>query len=358
MNPAEILRRSRLLISFCIAVGLVLAGCAGSKHPKSFKTAADLGLPKLTGRVPTYYSTGASARAEKLQKDIADMAAFFRERLGTRVEVTIDVLNPQDWVRVSPLPYGLPGYYGSNPPVIFMPATPGGLVSQMALARRDAIPPEMLGNYLQANHTSFDTVAENFVDIVGFHELGHILCASYGISAPCRWLDELIASYFAYAFISEQRPELKPIFDLLGRPSYRRPKNTSLADFERLYAGVDDYGWYQGMFEMRIRDVYPRMGIAFLQQLRAAFPSQSPPGVESAPPSSGIVLERLEALAPGFKAWAEGFGHNEEPIGADKHARISRASPNKRMQLTSAAVTRAARHRACRTAEDGGRGRS
>lgn len=308
MNQTGMFGPIQLLPALCLVVGLALTGCRDPEHPKSFKTAADLGLPRLADRVPTYYSTGARARAEKLQKDIADMAAFFEERLGTRIEVTIDVLNPHDWARVNPSPYGLPGFYGS-PPVVFMPAAPGGLASQFIQTRRDAVPREMLESYLEANHTSFDAVAEDFVDIIGFHELGHILCASYRIGPPSKWLDEFIASYFAYAFISERRAELKRVFDLLGRPSYARPKNTSLADFELLYERVDDYGWYHGMFEMRIRELYPRMGIGFLEQLRTAFPSASHPAGEGTPTlSSGFVLEKLEVIAPGFLIWAEGFG--------------------------------------------------
>jgi hypothetical protein len=44
----------------------------------------------------------------------------------------------------------------------------------------------------------------------------------------------------------------KGVVGLSGRPSKIRPRNTSLEDFERLYGEVDDYGWYQGMFEARI----------------------------------------------------------------------------------------------------------
>lgn len=308
MSGTSVARLALRLVGASIAVGLVLAGCRDSGRSKSLETVTELGLPKLTNRVITYHSVGGKARAEKLEADIADMAAFYRERLGTQVDVTVAVLNPQDWARVNPGPYGLPGVYG-DPPLIFMPAAPGGMASQFMQARKDAIPPEILKAYLQANNTSFEVVAEDFVDLIGFHELGHALCERYGINRQCKWLDEFVASYFAYAFISEQRPELKRVFDLLGRPSYRRPNTTSLADFEQLYDGVDDFGWYHGMFEAHIRDLYPRMGIGFLEQLKASFPSQSHPVGQAAPAlSSDTVLDKLEAFAPGFKAWAEGFG--------------------------------------------------
>ena len=88
-------------------------------------------------------------------------------------------------------------------------------------------------------------------------------------------LNEFVASYFAYAFVSERKPESKRVFDLLGRPSKLRPKNTTLDDFERLYIRVDDYGWYQGMFERRIQELYPKMGLQFLKELKRLFPAQA-----------------------------------------------------------------------------------
>ena len=186
--------------------------------------------------------------------------------------------------------------------------------SRPMMARKEAIPAEVLQGYLGSNRRTFEAAADDFVDIIGFHELGHSLSGEYGIKAGCHWLHEFVASYFAYTFLSERRPESKRVFDLLGRPSKAMPKNTTLADFERLYDRVDDYGWYQGMFEGRIQELYPKMGIQFLKELKRQFPAD---GVlpKDSPASKAVnksmtpteVLEKLEAIAPGFQAWAKGF---------------------------------------------------
>jgi hypothetical protein len=237
------------------------------------------------------------------------MMVFYRERLGIQESINLAVLNEKEWKSINPNPYGLPNAYGP-PPVIFMPATTGGFAFHLMVARKNAIPADVLKAYLETNHTRFEAAAEDFVDAIGFHELGHALSQSYGIDPQCHWLNEFIASYFEYAYISERRPDSKRVFDLLGRPSSVRPKNTTLADFDWLYMGVDDVGWYHGMFETRIRELYPEMGLQFLKELRRRFPAaagdhKGVPVPDPVPPEQ--LLEELEKIAPGFKEWARGF---------------------------------------------------
>ncbi|MEZ4660985.1 MAG: hypothetical protein R2911_25830 [Caldilineaceae bacterium] len=280
------------------------------KETNQLEKVIKLGLPKLEGRISTYYSEGAETRAQKLATDVTAMHAFYHERLGIQATVTLAVLNANDWIKVNSAPYGAPNVsMWSPPPVIFMPATSGGLAFKFMVGRKDAIPAELLSSYLEINQTTFETAADEFVDIIGFHELGHPLCGHYRIAPRCHWLNEYIASYFAYAFIAELKPESKKVFELLGRPSKARPKNTTLADFERLYAGVDDYGWYHGMFEAHIQQLYPKMGLQFLTELQRRFPTTGPtqrlPRPNPVPPEE--VLEELEKFAPGFESWARSF---------------------------------------------------
>jgi hypothetical protein len=305
------MRRGWQVLRISIVLSLALANGRAAEQTNYLEKVVRLDLPKLKSGIPTYYSDGARERAKKLQSAIADMKAFYQKRLGLLPEVSLAVLNSNDWAKVHWLPYGLPSIDGT-PPVIFMPATSGGIAFHQMMARKAAIPPDVLRGFLEKNQTTFEAVADDFVDVIGFHELGHELCASYGMDARCNWLNEFAASYFAYAFIAERRPASRRVFDLLGRPSHARPKNTTLADFERLYVEVDDYGWYQGLFETRIRELYPRAGWQFLKALRNEFPPtdgaiKQPPvaKADAIPPEE--VLERVEKIAPGFQAWAKVF---------------------------------------------------
>lgn len=328
----------RLVTIALILLGAGFAVCQAGET-NYLERLKGLGLAHLEGQIETYYSQGAGSRAKKLQAMIDDMNTFFQKRMGIKADVTLAVLNSPDWTKMvivvlpeeqnlgetaapsSPdrteiipsVPYGLPCFAG-DPPVIFMPATSGGWAYQQVMARKEAIPPEVLHAFVKSNHTTFEAAVDQFVDLIGFHELGHQLARVYAVDPQVHWLDEVIATYFLYAYVSERKPEMKPVFELLAAPSKIRPRNTSLEDFERLYLGVDDYSWYQGMFETRVRELYPKMGLKFLDELRRRFPApanatkEKPPnGAPVKPVSPASVLEQVEQIAPGFQAWARGF---------------------------------------------------
>jgi hypothetical protein len=300
-----------------LAVSIVLAGWIGRRGyvvlHEFLPRVVKLDLPSLPGPVPTYYDHGAKTRAERLQADIRGMNGFYQEQLGVQVAVNLAVLNSNQWTRVNPIPFGLPGVHG-DPPVVFIPAYSGGYASRKLLDRKEAIPAEVLQDYLRTSQRSFEAASDDFVDFIALHELGHALLVHYGIDPSCNWLNEFLASYFGYAFLAERRPERKPVIALFGRPPQTHPKHTTLADFERLYFLVDDYAWYQGRFERRIQEMYPQAGLQFIKDLKRVLPRTVPipegvaipdPVVNRLPPE--VVIERLETIAPGFQAWARGF---------------------------------------------------
>lgn len=300
-----------------LTVSIALAGWIGRRGyvalHEFLPRVVKLELPSLPGPVPSYYDHGVKVHAEGLQADLREMNSFYQERLGVQVAVTLAVLNSNQWTRVNPIPFGLPGVHG-EPPVVFIPAYSGGWAYRKMLARKEAIPPDVLQDYLRTSQQTFEAASDDFVDFIALHELGHALLVHYGIDPGCHWLNEFLASYFGYAFLAERRPERKPVITLFGRPPQTRPKHTTLADFERHYFLVDDYAWYQGMFEQRIREMYPQAGLQFIKDLKRVLPRTVPipegvsipdQVVNRLPPEA--VVEKLEAIAPGFKTWAAGF---------------------------------------------------
>jgi len=294
---------------------IVLA--AHGQDENYIKRMHELGLPRLAGAVPAYYSPGHQEHAQKLQAAIEDMNVFYKERLGVQANVTLALLDSKDWTKVTGNPYGLPNVNG-QPAVVFMPATSDSPVFGLMKARQEAVPAGQLQSFLKDNHTTFEAVASRYVDLIGFHELGHTLTRNFGIDPKDHWLDEFLATYWSYAYISERQSEWRQLFDLLGRPSKVRPKNTSLQDFERLYMNVDDYGWYQGMFEARVREVYPVLGFKFLTDLKQKFPQIPSSTMGTDEPldrrmKPEQVVEQLETIAPGFKVWAVEFSSGPQP---------------------------------------------
>jgi hypothetical protein len=225
---------------------------------------------------------------------------FFADSLGLRAEVHLAVLAEGDWSRITPTPYTVP-FYSPGAKVIVLPATTAGIVVDDYLAARPHLPADRLRR-IEAAGFSYEDGAHAMVDLIGYHELGHLYTPAYGIRPPGHWLNEFVATYFAYSFLRRARPHLAELWDGIVQPAPdARPAHTSRADFDRLYFGVgpENYFWYQGTFAAKVSGVFDQHGLGFLRALREAFPAD-----RSEQLTDDEVMGRLERLHPGFGAWA------------------------------------------------------
>jgi hypothetical protein len=62
---------------------------------------------------------------------------------------------------------------------------------------------------------------------------------------------------------------------------------------------TNNYGWYQGQLIERVRRIYPVRGLAFLKEIRTAFPAGEAPRV-----GSDEALRRVAKIDPSFGDWA------------------------------------------------------
>lgn len=259
-----------------------------------------LGVESRRGTVSTYFTPGYTERAVKLQRMMEEGAHFFADSLQLRAEINLAVLDASDWAKLTPVPYGIP-FFSAASATIFLPATLDGPIVDDYLAHRP--------NYsaasqekIQASGLSFEEGAREMVDLIGYHELGHLYTRAFGIQPPSPWVGEFLATYFAYAFLRRKHPELASLWDgIVVLPASVRPQHTSLDDFNRLYFGVgpENYFWYQGTFAARVTEVFSAQGLEFLSAVREAFPAGKDEQL-----SGREVLERLDRIHPGFLAWA------------------------------------------------------
>jgi hypothetical protein len=298
-----------------VAAIVAFLGCCvltsdAQEEKEPLKRLQKLGLPGFEKPVPTYYSEGAKSRAEKLAVDITAMNGFYQTNLGVQPRVSLAVLSSNDWMQVNPdMPYGMPYNAGA---LVAMPAQ-GGMVFDSFMRGKASIPADILEK-IRLNNTTFEAIAEKEVEWIGFHELGHAIVRAYNIDPRCYWLNELLANYCAIAFVSQAGNEWK-ILDLIeappppkATPQPKRPKNTTLADFEEPYLKVDDYLWYQGMFCERAKAVCDQRGVGFLKDVKREFPADSTHASgEQSKIAPGEALLRLDKIAPGFVKWAEVF---------------------------------------------------
>ncbi len=264
-----------------------------------------LNLPSSTNRITVYYSEGHQEKALRIRSVVEEGMRFYADSLGIQAPLHLAVLTRDHWDQIIKWqPYGIPGVAGS-PPVAFLPATDDNLAANDALAIRPDVSPAAV-RMIEASGHSYEEGARRYVDLVGLHELGHTYTAAYGIRASRKWLNELLATYAAYAFLRQHQPRQAQLWDgiLQGYLDAVRPQYTSLEDFDRLYFGVGarNYVWYQAQFQQMARRAYEAKGLGFLREVRAAFPQ-----TDTAPVSMETALERLERIQPGFQAWAAGL---------------------------------------------------
>ena len=144
-----------------------------------------------------------------------------------------------------------------------------------------------------------------FMDLLGIHEVGHVYSEAYETWPTEKWLSEFIATYLAYAFFKDSRPELAQHWDTMMDSIVETNDHghTTLADFKELYVrvGSSNYGWYQARFAQMGREVYAEHGISFMHALKQSL-AENPEAAEGDP----YRLRELDAFSGDFMEWAKG----------------------------------------------------
>jgi hypothetical protein len=304
-------------------------------------------LDTIAGEITVFHSRGYEERARDMQRLYEGAIAFYEERLGEDFDVALAVLNEPDWTAfeipgTGPLrppqaviPYGWPhtdfyGYISGSLAVVVLPAESDRGV--LADAAREFGLQDQVGR---------------FVDVGGFHEFGHYMIEQYMYShlPPCpapacqrygryrgpslRWLDEFLATYIGHGYLwhtegFDSDPYRLSIFD--GHtPAYR-----SLREFEEQYArfatapdGMINMGWYQAHFNEQARVMFARHGPGLIERVKAELPWDRYHSW-----TTDEILAALEAIAPGFVAWAEQFtGAGVPDASSDTHVPPLTATP-------------------------------
>lgn len=300
---------ARVALALACALGLsAIPAAAQPAAPSTLEQVRGLGLDSLAGPLPVHYSATFADRAREVQEILRQGARFFADSLGLQTTVRVALLAEPEWRRVSPIPYGVPYVQGG---VVFIPATGDGVIAADFLRLEAGASPAVMAKVAQTG-LGFGDNARRIGDLIGYHELGHGYTGAYGIRPHARWFGEFLATYMAYAFMHRAQPPLARGWEAMmqAKLDAPAPQHTSLADFERLYirVGPENYNWYQAAFAVKAAEVFQAHGLGFLAQVRTAFPAG-----DGAALDSDAVLARLEAIHPGFRAWADALGASPTP---------------------------------------------
>ena len=249
-----------------------------------------------------YYSKGYSERGVLISKQIENARLFYLDSLSIDVQIKIALLDTTDYNSISEgTPYGMPFV---NNGLIFHPAdTSIGAVKSMYAPFANTASQEIISNLKNVGFEYKDAL--NFmVDLIGLHELGHTQIYSYGLDTKQKWFNEFMASYFGYAYMQVEEPNMAIIWDNIMHAGFKGyvPNHQTLDEFNELYfgVGVGDYVWYQNAFQERIREVYSKKGLDFIRLVKEKLSDSS-----FQPKTAIELLESLEEIEPGFIKWAE-----------------------------------------------------
>jgi len=291
--------RSGALVTLVLLASTSVGGL--SQPAPSILDGVRLAAPlRLEGPILVHYSAGAEERARVLRERLTQASAFYAEQLGVSPTYTLAVLDPAAWKAATngAVPYGMPFV---SQGVMVLPFRQEGVVADAYMAHASKLPDAVV-NAVQSSRRPFSDHVAEMVDLIGYHELGHLYVGALGIAPQNRWFSEMLATYIAYAFIAERVPNLTTTWRIVtASDSQTTPSYRSLADFERLYSGVgaDNYNWYQGRFSDRVLEVFPVARLEFIRKVRDAFPRQANEKL-----TLEQVLNRVEKIHPGFQAWA------------------------------------------------------
>ena len=266
---------------------------------------AEMDVAISGGLVPVIYTPGFEQRAFQVRDELNEASRFFESRLQVQHAYNVAILDEVHWGSVTPVPYGFP-HPSADLDVVFLPAHTDVPATQEYVNRyRDATPEVIRG--IGSSGYEFAEAAGKMIDIIGFHELGHLYSYAAGIRMHSNWFSEFMANYLTCYYLQLEKPELAAIWENMAElvVAGERPAHTSIPDFEQIYVGVgiSNYTWYQSMFILKAASVVRERGIGFIQDVKNTFPA----GSEYSDLSVSEQTVRLEAIQPGFTSWLATF---------------------------------------------------
>lgn len=279
----------------CILLAGPLSTSARAQNPAPLVRVKAIDLETMeVGRVTAYFASTDRKHAERLAT-LSEMAAVYFEReLGASFPLHLAVLAPEQWF----VPYA----GGDGEPY----GMPWAWVDDLLMTA-----PASLDEGVLIHGSDHDANLRR-VQFVLLHEFGHLANKQYlhpdspRPYSSVRWFEELLATYFAYAFVRHHDPEWAETSrgqwlnfvegytpDVISL-DWGFMRDLSPEEFVRTYA------WYQNLLNLRAADLYDEHGLDFLRGLRSELPWEG-----SGQWTTETVLPHLEQVAPGFQAWAD-----------------------------------------------------
>ncbi len=226
---------------------------------------------------PVFASAGAEARAGLVAARCERALRHLSGLLGITPRPRLLVLAPGDWAANAAFPfYGMPHIAGDE--TLVVGATPADFWQGVIRFAEEALSPAQLACLEEIYGTADGRLdPAPFADLLAVHELAHLFHIQVPFVFPRLWLMEFFANLCLHTYLAAVEPEQLPVWTGLPEAIVALPPerfaHRSLADFERLYAGVgpENYSWYQFRLIDGGRNLYAAAGAEGLRRLYQTF---------------------------------------------------------------------------------------
>ena len=288
------------------------------------------------GRTTVHYPSGYSEHAINFGRRTEEAFKYFQDSLDVGLkEFHLIMADRKDWEKLSDLPYGMPesrnlGEQDSGrPPSIIIPADAMGVVYEQLRDMEYCITSDHRQR-LEKIGLSWEEAARHYVEAITFHEIGHGIISVYEINFPSGWFGEFLTNVFTYSYLFNKERVNARIWDFMTEVTLEcyTPKFRTLEDLMLGKIDAYDYHWYQSRFIQRANGLVENNSMDFIHDAKKLFPDD-PSGKTLSEKTKAVytnmesmseeeaarrfkkinteLISRLEEIAPGFKAWAEGF---------------------------------------------------
>jgi hypothetical protein len=233
-------------------------------------------LQLLNGSVPTYYASQCKSRATESQALLQKLVVQYFTNTKNSFNLKLAVIDSTQWSGFN-VPYGF-FFINQNWIVI-----PGDLDFQkscriMGFTTQKEIIKEKLKVESNNPESLFTDALYSFCVL---HELGHSYTRNVlNATAPDKWTNEMIASYFTTDYLFKNDKKLLKAFSIITSTYYEEynPKYKTITDFDTKYSGVGiaNYFWYNCGFQQIIEEIYTKYKDEFLSTFAKTFPRISP----------------------------------------------------------------------------------
>ncbi len=227
-------------------------------------------MDSLPGKIKVYYTPGYRKNAERYQHLFTGATRFYEQHYRTGFKYKVAILDSAQWI-TEKYPFGLLAYDSGW---LFIPAVVKAPFFQKihGLDERNVA----YSAFLKQHRLTTQKISDDFYLTLSLHELGHYFTIdNMHAVMPDMFAAELIATYFAYAYLQQSRhPALKTLVDysVFAIDQYQ-PQYRHISALDSLFVNmpIQNFRWFHRNIVLLAQRIYDVHGLSFIDYFLHTF---------------------------------------------------------------------------------------